>query len=45
MKDYPFGDPPSSFEMFLSGALCFVLLVLVAVTVGIVASEIVEFVR
>jgi len=45
MKDYQFGDPPSPLEMFLSGALCFILLVLVAVTVGIVVSEIVEFVR
>jgi len=45
MKDYPFGDPPSPLEMFLSGALCLVLLVLVAVTVGVVVSEIVEFVR
>ena len=45
MKDYPFGTPPGKLEMFLSGALCFVLLVLVAVTVGIVASEIVGFAR
>jgi len=45
MKDYPFGDPPSPLEMFLSGALCFVLLLVVAVTVGIVVSEIVELAR
>ena len=45
MKDYPFGDPPSSFEMALSGLLCFVLLVLVAVTVGVVVSEIAAVVR
>lgn len=45
MKDYPFGPPPSDFEMALSGVVCFVLLVLVAVVGGIAVSDIVEFVR